>query len=267
MARRCASSGSSPHTRGTRVWRIANILKLRFIPAYAGNALTPPTDCTRPGVHPRIRGERASRNPPLPCPLGSSPHTRGTPPPLHAGPACSAVHPRIRGERVLRLAEIDRQAGSSPHTRGTPVSRCADDHQCRFIPAYAGNAAWGATLRAAASVHPRIRGERKYLSKLDAIDHGSSPHTRGTLDDKTLMVPRDRFIPAYAGNACRCRPWRAICTVHPRIRGERPLKLAARLHAHGSSPHTRGTRLPALSCPRDRRFIPAYAGNAARGNG
>ena len=71
---------------------------------------------------------------------------------------------------------------------------------------------------------------------------GSSPHTRGTPDDKTSDLCKQRFIPAYAGNANKCPGQRPEHAVHPRIRGERVLAcLAGR---------------PVV------RFIPAYAGNA-----
>ncbi len=76
--RRCASRGSSPHTRGTACPARFPLLSARFIPAYAGNRNTPPSQTPLGPVHPRIRGEQdaladsAIRNP------GSSPHTRGT---------------------------------------------------------------------------------------------------------------------------------------------------------------------------------------------
>ena len=52
-------------------------------------------------------------------------------------------------------------------------------------------------------------------------------------------------------------------TVHPRIRGERLAATLLLLRAYGSSPHTRGTPGGAAGRRPGRRFIPAYAGNAA----
>ena len=50
-------------------------------------------------------------------------------------------------------------------------------------------------------VHPRIRGERgKDALGIEGFV-GSSPHTRGTLAQKTEIAFVFRFIPAYAGNA------------------------------------------------------------------
>ena len=70
--------GSSPHTRGTRLSTFERISRLRFIPAYAGNATSGTRTARATTVHPRMRGERShvSRQP---CSIsGSSPHARGT---------------------------------------------------------------------------------------------------------------------------------------------------------------------------------------------
>ena len=49
--------------------------------------------------------------------------------------------------------------------------------------------------------------------------------------------------------------------VHPRSRGEHPLRAHAGAPSIGSSPLARGTRGPRRSPPRPHRFIPARAGN------
>ena len=95
------------------------------------------------------------------------------------------------------------------------------------------------------AVHPRIRGERRYR-----IIRGS----RWT-----------RFIPAYAGNAYRRRYPTKIHAVHPRIRGERKRPTELLRTVLGSSPHTRGTPHTSSENSLNRRFIPAYAGNAGEG--
>ena len=112
-------SGSSPHTRGTRLRGDATHAAPRFIPAYAGNAPAHRSRIWPNTVHPRIRGERAAQSLRSRLASGSSPHTRGTLPghgphqptdrfiPAYAGNAgfhphpifATTVHPRIRGER------------------------------------------------------------------------------------------------------------------------------------------------------------------------
>ena len=243
MIRCLSTAGSSPHTRGTPISYPYRSLSVRFIPAYAGNALPSDRLVFPRAVHPRIRGERRGLSGSPFFPPGSSPHTRGTQHkpqrpwfgtrfiPAYAGNACLLsqqlpdvpVHPRIRGERdgCFQLNARDR----------------------RFIPAYAGNARLSADRQGRPSVHPRIRGERGSMFSVGRSCGGSSPHTRGT------PTP----------GAC----WSCSRAVHPRIRGERA-RLNRRVSAHaGSSPHTRGTHHDVCHAGIRRRFIPAYAGNAA----
>ena len=131
--------GSSPHTRGTRRLPEQTVGHQRFIPAYAGNAVSHRVALCGHAVHPRIRGERRITRTPAPLHSGSSPHTRGTLDratvpraagrfiPAYAGnalitaayPRETSVHPRIRGERSSFLHARMSGFGSSPHTRGT----------------------------------------------------------------------------------------------------------------------------------------------------
>mgnify|MGYP001008942663 CR=1 FL=1 len=75
--------GSSPHTRGARLRTPPRPRPWRIIPAYAGSTRTCPP-AGRPGSdHPRIRGEHVDLPTPTNKQAGSSPHTRGAPPPQH----------------------------------------------------------------------------------------------------------------------------------------------------------------------------------------
>ena len=154
-------------------------------------------------------------------------------------------------------------SGSSPHTRGTLGGKLDALRHVRFIPAYAGNACGGARTPSALAVHPRIRGERNDPENSLKIKDGSSPHTRGTRRPKTPTVYRQRFIPAYAGNALSSGKKRSVLTVHPRIRGERGESQRGWNRWDGSSPHTRGTPESERNQHLLPRFIPAYAGNAS----
>ena len=133
------------------------------------------------------------------------------------------------------------ELGSSPHTRGTRIDADRYRPNTRFIPAYAGNAPRMPRRPTRSPVHPRIRGERVLLPLHTEPEHGSSPHTRGTLLESTTRLKQNRFIPAYAGNAPRGTRAAGPSSVHPRIRGERTPKLRQYAPANGSSPHTRGT--------------------------
>ena len=264
IPRHGAVCGSSPHTRGTLGGKLDALRHVRFIPAYAGNALALHAGTSSPAVHPRIRGERPVETGGADVAVGSSPHTRGT---LFRGGwhrLCSTVHPRIRGERLYCARAAAIRDGSSPHTRGTPLGSHCWRSNPRFIPAYAGNAKSLAPHSSPHSVHPRIRGERarSIISRYAAT--GSSPHTRGTHDIGKDSDQRQRFIPAYAGNAAPTNALHHGVSVHPRIRGERRVNSNGPGDHCGSSPHTRGTLLACLAGRPVVRFSPAYAGNAHR---
>ena len=152
--------------------------------------------------------------------------------------------------------------GSSPLTRGTPRLVCHGHRKARFIPAYAGNSNSAKAQKELMAVHPRLRGELVFWFSYSQPCLGSSPLTRGTLDDEDGKTSYWRFIPAYAGNSEPLLKWSAPEPVHPRLRGELSNDGEQPQILNGSSPLTRGTR---FKIPRyyDRlRFIPAYAGNS-----
>ena len=72
------STGSSPQARGTLGARILVMTEERFIPAGAGNTICGAGSATRPPVHPRRRGEHATRRGTGINIDGSSPQARGT---------------------------------------------------------------------------------------------------------------------------------------------------------------------------------------------
>ena len=115
--------------------------------------------------------------------------------------------------------------------------------------------------------HPRIRGEHSRNCDSPRASVGSSPHTRGAPRRETFDRAKFGIIPAYAGSTCRRPPaWRTDRD-HPRIRGEHP---TADFPAHarvGSSPHTRGARLPGRLYVGHGRIIPAYAGSTPLARG
>ena len=255
--------GSSPRGRGTPTLSRMLTMPSRFIPARAGNATSRSCQAAKPTVHPRAGGERAESRCPPPSSAGSSPRGRGTQCriaeealstrfiPARAGNAAASAHPSSAG---------------SAHPRAGGERDLRDDRlpaRPRFIPARAGNAHQPTSCRCATSVHPRAGGERM-LADVDSHRFpGSSPRGRGTLVGLVDLLPPRRFIPARAGNAT---PRRRLCRrppVHPRAGGERDRIGPSSTPAIGSSPRGRGTPVRAAQHQRDRRFIPARAGNAS----
>ena len=172
----------------------------RFIPAYAGNALSGIRRSWHKPVHPRVCGERYHYENSYSSKFGSSPRMRGTHIrrsffcfahrfiPAYAGNAlylslasqCRSVHPRVCGERASSVLACLPVSGSSPRMRGTHPHVAPDRLLQRFIPAYAGNAYIGSGNMSTAPVHPRVCGERIRLMDGELLMGGSSPRMRGT---------------------------------------------------------------------------------------
>ena len=159
-----------------------------------------------------------------------------------------------------------RQRGSSPHARGTPSSAPDRWPLLRFIPACAGNTAGSGACSSCSTVHPRMRGEHCEVPAGRSPEDGSSPHARGTLRGSGRGDRRVRFIPACAGNTTTAPASGCWGAVHPRMRGEHNWGLFCVYPQAGSSPHARGTQQLRRHRPRQRRFIPACAGNTCEGD-
>ncbi len=71
---------------------------------------------------------------------------------------------------------------------------------------------------------------------------GSSPSTRGALENGGTTGAGARLIPVYAGSTRRRRrgPW--YQPAHPRLRGEHPDAAGGGQVGGGSSPSTRGAQ-------------------------
>ena len=151
--------------------------------------------------------------------------------------------------------------GSSPHTRGARDRPSLDISSNGIIPAYAGSTVHVTTSAFRTGDHPRIRGEhsRSRLSRRSTT--GSSPHTRGAPDLRSVDCRVDGIIPAYAGST-RFRRMRALeSRDHPRIRGEHFCRPSNELLIVGSSPHTRGAPRRRILDVQALGIIPAYAGS------
>ncbi len=170
----------------------------------------------------------------------------------------------MRGERNGLLPRQKPKAGSSPRARGTRSAFPIRPLGRRFIPACAGNALSVACLSIVLAVHPRVRGERAFVTREFPRSAGSSPRARGTLFPSPQKFQPQRFIPACAGNATSLTGAVAAGAVHPRVRGERGFVKNKEVTIHGSSPRARGTRCGRDGCRRATRFIPACAGNALK---
>ena len=218
-------SGSSPLTRGKRVWVLPGHLAAGLIPAHAGKTPCPASSHSSRRAHPRSRGENTEADEDSRALWGSSPLTRGkhddvTPGGLHLGliPAHAGktavrptwrrsrwAHPRSRGENLPVLSALETTMGSSPLTRGKPVERRPRRARRRLIPAHAGKTARPTSSGNPPGAHPRSRGENTEIGARTPAARGSSPLTRGKLADQALTLDGLGLIPAHAGKTRACR--------------------------------------------------------------
>ena len=213
------ASGSSPLTRGKPTPPGAFLCLCRLIPAHAGKTRDSSLGMRRCRAHPRSRGENRPPRGGQKTRRGSSPLTRGKPPPCrfafdrgrlipaHAGKTFLGVvrgpvggaHPRSRGENIDLRHINDTSSGSSPLTRGKPDRLESTAQAFRLIPAHAGKTSLPRSSRSILTAHPRSRGENLRRRLSCGTQSGSSPLTRGKHRHHCERHHRSGLIPAHAG--------------------------------------------------------------------
>ena len=170
--------GLSPPTRGNHRLIPHGRVRLRSIPAHAGEPPARRPRCLRCRVYPRPRGGTFSRSRSLLPVSGLSPPTRGNPQlsispvsglgsiPAHAGEprggsraSCASwVYPRPRGGTPPRARMVEAVVGLSPPTRGNPATTIVACLWEGSIPAHAGEPNRPPARSTRARVYPRPRG-------------------------------------------------------------------------------------------------------------
>ena len=171
-----------------------------------------------------------------------------------------AAHPRSRGENRTVTLYARGDLGSSPLTRGKPFKGSRRRSERGLIPAHAGKTATRPRPRSSRTAHPRSRGENAGGERRMSSLAGSSPLTRGKLEDCVRILDGERLIPAHAGKTSTLQTRRQKCRAHPRSRGENKVRDYDGHRPRGSSPLTRGKRHHVSGHPRQGGLIPAHAG-------
>ena len=131
-----------------------------------------------------------------------------------------AAHPRSRGENGADHRPGSPTTGSSPLTRGKRIADTCRKGDQGLIPAHAGKTYTQPERKHEDAAHPRSRGENAWKPRGVAVSYGSSPLTRGKLDDDVRHGEKPRLIPAHAGKTLTICSWPASRQAHPRSRGE-----------------------------------------------
>ena len=284
-------SGLSPPTRGNRAPPAQRVWLSRSIPAHAGEPPRRALAVGRRPVYPRPRGGTTASAAASMSASGLSPPTRGNHNaasyierprgsiPAHAGEPATRCHksfrarvyPRPRGGTFGVIVRMPGRKGLSPPTRGNRRRSSPYDMVMRSIPAHAGEPLASGGTPISRAVYPRPRGGTPPSPRAGREAEGLSPPTRGNPDGDPRPSKPFRSIPAHAGEPTRRKPCAREPRVYPRPRGGTRRPFGDVRPRVGLSPPTRGNRIRELVPNRERRSIPAHAGEprgrAARAHG
>ena len=275
-----ARAGSSPRMRGKPAARSRRVMRVRIIPAHAGQtSAAARAGWSRPD-HPRACGANVLTLHLHHAASGSSPRRRvkrldfkgfelkSRIIPAHAGQttttgACDAAtkdHPRACGANAKWLRSCPAPSGSSPRMRGKLADETAVVTASRIIPAHAGQTNTSVFSLACATDHPRACGANVISGRLRHASGGSSPRMRGKLHQVQRATYADRIIPAHAGQTPPDSPPVVFHPDHPRACGANAAVRRSFMIPSGSSPRMRGKHRIIVGAKMEPRIIPAHAG-------
>ena len=130
--------------------------------------------------------------------------------------------------------------GLSPRVRGIRNPASGRRAMKRSIPACTGNPVRLRPREHVQRVYPRVYGESVHVNLSKLMPPGLSPRVRGIRDDRILVSPGRRSIPACTGNPdVNGRPILEP-RVYPRVYGESSVCRSHTNAARGLSPRVRG---------------------------
>ena len=171
-------------------------------------------------------------------------------------------HPRLCGEKPNVAVITSAFRGSPPPMRGKVIVYRRIIRIERITPAYAGKSKLGLIQFQHLPDHPRLCGEKCYLSKFIKPFLGSPPPMRGKEVFTDAKVTPYGITPAYAGKSGGTGGGRGQAWDHPRLCGEKLTQNFGRHKAAGSPPPMRGKGafFARVHCPDG--ITPAYAGKS-----
>ena len=231
--------GLSPRVRGNPARLRLRYLRVRSIPACAGEPSDRQGALHSGRVYPRVCGGTRRVAPRRPVPFGLSPRVRGNlvkyflkaiwarsipacagEPRSRRQPTHSArVYPRVCGGTQPDAVRAIDDEGLSPRVRGNhPCGRQYDSGR-RSIPACAGEPVQRLPSNGTAGVYPRVCGGTGPTASVQWYGWGLSPRVRGNrpLADKEVLSMRS--IPACAGEPLIPKASVIERSVYPRVCG------------------------------------------------
>ena len=272
--------GLSPRVRGNLLHLGGILLRLRSIPARAGEPPSSPCSSPPPSVYPRACGGTMSSRRSSMSPSGLSPRVRGNPrlppragirtgsiparagEPVPRGPGAlqPGVYPRACGGTQHGPPPRWRSSGLSPRVRGNPAWTTAALAVLGSIPARAGEPSMDHRRAGGPRVYPRACGGTISPLHLLRLPWGLSPRVRGNRRLIGSSGNEPGSIPARAGEPRASGSSAAIPSVYPRACGGTRQGNDVGSAASGLSPRVRGNPCRLRRRLRRRRSIPARAG-------
>ena len=192
-----------------------------------------------PGSPPRVRGEghrRAAR----PWSGRITPACAGRSMGNKQKVLISQDHPRVCGEKTPRMYRGTRPRGSPPRVRGEAPDLATAATELRITPACAGRSTGQREGSARREDHPRVCGEKHGRRRPCETCTGSPPRVRGEVLDLLGDVRHLRITPACAGRRKIVADYLELGRDHPRVCGEKTIRLMILTSAAGSPPRVRG---------------------------
>ena len=132
------------------------------------------------------------------------------------------------GEKLARKAYHSNQRGSPPRARGEAILSVSIRTLNRITPACAGRRLLLREPSTYLTDHPRVCGEKLVFPPFLGRVTGSPPRVRGEDILRKIWARIHRITPACAGRSLQEKPTTATNGDHPRVCGEKALRLSLR---------------------------------------
>ena len=222
----CLSSVDHPRVGGEKIVDFfCMVVIVGSPPRGRGKGRTATTDGKRTGITPAWAGKRS-----LGCNLAG----------------CTTDHPRVGGEKCCFRSHTLLAWGSPPRGRGKASTARRNPAKPGITPAWAGKSEVLSVAYRCCVDHPRVGGEKRYISRIPAKAQGSPPRGRGKADAGAGREILGGITPAWAGKSRCARLDAGHRRDHPRVGGEKSRVAPRSDPGTGSPPRGRGK---ARYCP------------------
>ena len=151
----------------------------RITPACAGKSEGKLFEGDKDGDHPRVCGEKSSCSCSSRFKLGSPPRVRGKDAVNQMVKEGKRITPACAGKRTSTAMTDGKKQGSPPRVRGKAGTTPVTAKRQRITPACAGKSVLQSNPTGSSRDHPRVCGEKDFVSFQFCPYWGSPPRVRG----------------------------------------------------------------------------------------